>query len=196
MENARLDKNFIALSAGHITVFNYDATTREYISSSDEYLAIGIGIPANSCVDAPGELRNGFAICRTEDFSAWLYVADHRGESVYNIQNGQRIDITSLGEYPANTTKLIPATAYDNWNGNMWITNMEEQSAAEKAQAEIYRTTLLNQATSEIAWRQDAIDAGIATNAEKTDLAGWKKYRVLLNRVDTAAPIWPNPPDL
>lgn len=49
-------------------------------------------------------------------------------------------------------------------------------------------------ADSEIAWRQDAVDAGVATDEEAADLAAWKKYRVLLMRIDTAAPVWPTPP--
>ncbi|EKK4598230.1 TPA: tail fiber assembly protein, partial [Escherichia coli] len=46
-------------------------------------------------------------------------------------------------------------------------------------------------------WRQDAVDAGIATDEETSTLTQWKKYRVLLMRVDTStAPDieWPTPP--
>ncbi|NCB57463.1 MAG: hypothetical protein EOM46_08115 [Gammaproteobacteria bacterium] len=53
------------------------------------------------------------------------------------------------------------------------------------------------QADSEIDRRQDAVDAGIATAEEADALAEWKKYRVLLMRVDTStAPAieWPTPP--
>lgn len=39
-------------------------------------------------------------------------------------------------------------------------------------------------ADSEINWRQDAVDAGIATNEESTDLTSWKKYRIMLMRSD------------
>lgn len=49
-------------------------------------------------------------------------------------------------------------------------------------------------ADDEIAWRQDAVDVGIATDEETTALADWKKYRVLLMRVDTTDPDWPTPP--
>jgi hypothetical protein len=45
---------------------------------------------------------------------------------------------------------------------------------------------------------QDAIDAEIATDKEKTLYAEWKKYRVLLNRIDVdAAPAitWPEKPE-
>lgn len=52
-------------------------------------------------------------------------------------------------------------------------------------------------ADSEIIWLQDAVDAGIATDEETALLAAWKKYRVLLMRVDTTkAPDidWPATP--
>lgn len=60
--------------------------------------------------------------------------------------------------------------------------------------AELQKAQLKAIADSEIAWRQDSVDAGISTEEETTALAEWKKYRVLLMRVDTAAPEWPTPP--
>ena len=63
------------------------------------------------------------------------------------------------------------------------------------ALAEQKRAQLRGVADSEIEWRQDAVDAGIATEEEITDLAAWKKYRVLLMRVDAAAPAWPTIPE-
>ena len=51
MDNAVLNSEFITTKAGNITVYNYDGKTREYISTSNEYLAIGVGIPAYSCLD-------------------------------------------------------------------------------------------------------------------------------------------------
>lgn len=55
----------------------------------------------------------------------------------------------------------------------------------------------MNVAGNKIAPLQDAVDLEIATDDEKTQLAQWKKYRVLLNRVDTStAPNirWPDSP--
>ena len=62
------------------------------------------------------------------------------------------------------------------------------------ADAEAMKLSLKDNADSEIAWRQDAVDTGIATEEETAVLADWKKYRVLLMRVDTAKPVWPTPP--
>ncbi|HCT1703108.1 TPA: tail fiber assembly protein, partial [Escherichia coli] len=50
MTQAKLNSELIATEAGDITVFNYDGETREYISASTEYLAVGVGIPAYSCL--------------------------------------------------------------------------------------------------------------------------------------------------
>lgn len=65
------------------------------------------------------------------------------------------------------------------------------------AQAEQKKSALRQVADSEIAWRQDAVDAEIATDEESAALLEWKKYRVLLMRVDTTrAPDinWPAEP--
>ena len=64
-------------------------------------------------------------------------------------------------------------------------------------QAEQKRTVLRSMADKEIVWRQDAFDAEIATAEETAALSEWKKYRVLLMRVDTSkAPdiLWPPQP--
>jgi hypothetical protein len=64
--------------------------------------------------------------------------------------------------------------------------------------AEQQKLTLRSKADSEIAWRQDANEGGYATDNEAIALAAWKKYRVLLMRVDTStAPDieWPTPPE-
>lgn len=64
------------------------------------------------------------------------------------------------------------------------------------AQAEQQKSQLRKAADSEIAWLQDAVDAGIASDEETALLAEWKKYRVLLMRLDTSkAPDieWPEP---
>ncbi|AJJ11833.1 caudovirales tail fiber assembly family protein [Yersinia rohdei] len=66
------------------------------------------------------------------------------------------------------------------------------------AQAEYKKTELMSQANSEIAPLQDAVDLNMANADEVTALQTWKKYRVLLNRVDIdAAPEidWPVAPE-
>ncbi|HIF5735346.1 TPA: tail fiber assembly protein [Enterobacter kobei] len=88
--------------------------------------------------------------------------------------------------------------------GKMWSNDSSNHPALvditpllpeeEVAAAEVVRSQLRARADTEIAWRQDAIDAEIATEQEAAELVEWKKYRVLLMRVDTAKPVWPTPP--
>lgn len=65
------------------------------------------------------------------------------------------------------------------------------------AEAEQKKQSLLLEAGNIIAPLQDAVDLDIAESDEITALKEWKKYRVLLNRVDTStAPdiAWPEKP--
>lgn len=53
-------------------------------------------------------------------------------------------------------------------------------------EAESQKSTLLSLATNKIEPLQDAVDLDIATDDELAQLKEWKKYRVLVNRVDTS----------
>lgn len=186
MAKAKLNNEHIATVAGDITVFNYDGETREYLSSSVEYLSVGVGIPANSCIDAPGEAREGFAICRTFDLSAWEYLADHRGEAVYSTKSGERVTISLPGSYPKDTTTLAPATPFDKWNGSEWEPDVKAQHAADVAEAERQKNALLTEATAIIAPMADAQAGGYIDDADVPRLAEWQRYRYKLTKVDTS----------
>ena len=54
------------------------------------------------------------------------------------------------------------------------------------AEAEAKKQSLLVEAAKGIAPLQDAVDLDMATSEESALLKEWKKYRVLLNRVDTS----------
>ncbi|WP_282561258.1 tail fiber assembly protein [Providencia rettgeri] len=65
-------------------------------------------------------------------------------------------------------------------------TNPPKPKEQHIAEAEQQKQILLSEATEAIAPLQDAVDLDIATDEEIALLREWKKYRVLLNRVDTA----------
>nr|WP_257625584.1 tail fiber assembly protein [Enterobacter hormaechei] len=71
------------------------------------------------------------------------------------------------------------------------MTDTAAQHAADVADAEQKKSALRAATDAEIAWRQDAVDAGLVAEEETAALTEWKKYRVLLMRVDTANPVWP-----
>ena len=198
MSEAKLNSNFIAIVAGDITVFNYDGETREYLSSSVEYLAVGVGIPANSCTDAPGESKEDFTICRSADFTAWEYVADHRGETVYSTETGEAVIISAPCDYPNDTTTLAPPTPYDTWNGSEWVTDTKAQHAADVEAAEQQKAALLAEAQTTISLWQTELQLGIISDEDKASLIAWMKYIKAVQVVDTSkAPYitWPDKPE-
>ncbi|WP_416372766.1 tail fiber assembly protein [Atlantibacter hermannii] len=99
-----------------------------------------------------------------------------------------------MGPVHAGFVTVAPSTPHDVWDGVAWVTDTAAQHAADVAAAEQKKSALRAATDAEIAWRQDAADAGIATAEEAAALAEWKKYRVLLMRVDTANPVWPPQP--
>ncbi|EOJ4717583.1 tail fiber assembly protein, partial [Escherichia albertii] len=171
MNNAILNNELIAVQEGNIIVYNYNSETREYISASTEFLAVGVGIPAYSCLDAPGTHKAGYAICRSADLNSWEYVPDHRGETVYNTETGEAKEITVPGDYPENTTTLAPLTSYDKWDGEKWVTDTEAQHSAAVEAAEAQRQSLIDAAMASISLIQLKLQAGRKlTQAETTRL--------------------------
>ncbi|HGX3642203.1 TPA: tail fiber assembly protein [Escherichia coli] len=188
MDNAVLNSELITTKAGNITVYNYDGETWEYISASTEYLAVGVGIPAYSCLDAPGTSKAGYTICRSVDLKSWEYVSDHRGEIVYSTETGESKEITAPGDYPENTTTIAPLTPYDKWNGEKWVTDTEAQ-----------RQSLIDAAMASISLIQLKLQAGRKlTQAETTRLNAVLDYIDAVTATDTStAPdvIWPELPE-
>lgn len=198
MATAKLNQHMIATVAGDITVFNYDGETREYLSSSVEYLPVGVGIPANSSIDAPGESKTGFAICRTTDFSSWEYITDHRGQIVYNIETMQQVEVTALGDYPEGTTPTAPASPNDKWDGEKWIMDSAAKHQGDIADAEQHRQMLLAQ-VDELSsdWRVELM-LGDISEENKKKLSSWMAYKTAVKAVNvsTAPDInWPVQPE-
>ncbi|EHY2522419.1 TPA: tail fiber assembly protein [Escherichia coli] len=93
------------------------------------------------------------------------------------------------GDVPEGKVRVAGDDGFPAW-ADVPPPTQEEITDANAAKKSALRVT----ANREIEWRQDAVDAGIATDDETAALAEWKKYRVLLMRVDTTDPDWPTPP--
>ncbi|ETS31127.1 phage tail protein [Photorhabdus temperata] len=198
MNKAVLDKNNIAISTGSIIVFNYDAITLEYLNSTDEYLPVGVGLPANSCTDAPPDTQEGYVACRSSDLSNWMIVPDYRGKAAYNMETRLPQEVTEIGELPETLTFKKPVTDYDKWDGQEWVVDKDLLKSHQIEEDKQQKATLLRQANETLSLLQDSVDLEIATEAEEIALLAWKKYRVLLSRVDISqAPDveWPEVPE-
>lgn len=192
---AQFDKDGFVVVEGWALIYNTDAQTGEFINATYEYVAEGIGLPDHICLDAPKEVRANQAIVLNGQ--KWTYPQDLRGTTIYSIETGAETIMQEIGEIPEGYTILKPNTAFDSWNGEKWVLDTEKQHQHDVDIATSQKKQLLSGVNEQISYLQDAIDADIATDAEKSLFAALKKYRVLLNRIDTEqAPNieWPNQP--
>lgn len=97
-----LDDDGFATESGLINVYQFDGDTGEYYGQVDDYISIGTGVAAGSTIVAPPFTKKGeVAVFAEKD---WGIMPDHRGEVVYSINDGHESLITSIGDYPADTT--------------------------------------------------------------------------------------------
>lgn len=195
MAKVTLDKNGLAKSAGTLTVYNFDAVSGEFTGSSNEFLAQGVGLPANACITAPPDAESGRVMLYRDE--SWLAVADHRGETVYSVADGAAVLINAPGDYPADTTPLEPATVWDKWDGEKWVTDTDAQQAEVMSDAGKKKSALISEANVITQAWQTQLLLGIITEEDKTTLTKWMKYIQAVQAVNiSAAPeiSWPMKP--
>lgn len=196
MAKVTLDKNGLAKSAGTLTVYNYDAVSGEFTGSNDEYLAQGVGLPANACITAPPAAEAGSVALYLN--GSWQVIADHRGETVYSVNDGSAVLISAPGEYPADTTPLKPATTWDKWDGEKWVTDTDAQRDAVVSKAASEKSAMISEANGVTQAWQTQLLLGIITEEDKASLTAWMKYIQAVQAVSaTDAPdiIWPQKPE-
>ncbi|HID1000481.1 TPA: tail fiber assembly protein [Enterobacter roggenkampii] len=110
----------------------------------------------------------------------------------------QHEEKTEVIEYDDNNI-AGPGYIYDGKSFSRPPLTDEEQAIIDKQNIEsvsAMKQRLIDEATLNISILQDAIDMEMATDDEKASLSSWKKYRVLLNRVDASGKniSWPSMP--
>ncbi|MFJ5335956.1 tail fiber assembly protein [Pectobacterium sp. CHL-2024] len=195
---AKMNESGFSAQAGWITVYQVHPVSREYIGANYEYLPVGVGIPADSYIDIPEIPPADLALRRSNDGLKWEHVLDYRDQSAYSKETRQAQVVRQLGELPDNMTLLKPATEFDKWDGNTWVTDADAQRAAAVKIAQQELASRKSVASSRINELTYAINLDIATDEEKTALLEWKKYVVLLSRIDIYSVdiSWPNSPNL
>lgn len=180
-----------------ITIYNLSSSTNEFIGKGDGYIPANTGLPACSTDIAPPSAKDGFIAVFDFDSDKWSLVEDHRGKIVYDIHTGKAIAINQLGALPDDVVSIAPEGHFVKWDGKKWVHDADAEKTAQITQVTQQKESLLALAASKIAPLQDAVDLDIATEAEAALLLAWKKYRVLLNRInpnDVPDIDWPDMP--
>ncbi|WP_407241392.1 tail fiber assembly protein [Escherichia coli] len=168
-----------------IKIYNLLAGTNEFIGEGDAYIPPHTGLPANSTDIAPPDIPAGFVAVFNSDEASWHLVEDHRGKTVYDVASGDALFISELGSLPENVTWVIAGRGISEVERHSWVKDTEAEKLFRIREAEETKNNLMQVASEHIAPLQDAADLEIATEEEISLLEAWKKYRVLLNRVNT-----------
>lgn len=177
-----------------IRIFNFLANTNEFIGAGDAYIPANTGLPAYCTqIEAP-QPDEGCVVCFDIDKQTWIQTEDHRGTLVYDKTTTQERVIELLGPLPDGYTSVKPDGNFVMWDGEKWVNDIEAENEALVKQARDKKAQLTRDADSIINTLTDAIELDMATEEEKIKLTEWKKYRVLLSRIDCAIPAdidWP-----
>ena len=193
-QSAVLDNNGLTISAGWAVVYNVDAKG-EFLQATYQYLPTGVGLPANAYLDAPKNVKDNQAIIHNGQ--QWTYPKDLRGTIIYSTETGVETTMQEVGEIPEGYTTSKPTSEFDSWDGKKWQLDVSKQHQYEVNQASAKKNQFIADATAQISYLQDAVESEIASEQETQLLAEWKKYRVLVNRIDIEqAPNidWPSQP--
>ncbi|EKF65192.1 putative tail fiber assembly protein [Serratia plymuthica A30] len=114
-------------------------------------------------------------------------------------------DVSTLWPAGLNVAEVADTTANRRANiSGDWVFDGEQidkriyTPEEHQEQARVEQRARIAEAAKMIAPLQDAVDLDMVSDAEKARLEGWKRYRVMLNRLDvSAAPAinWPSAPD-
>ena len=122
---------------------------------------------------------------------------DFRGQTVYKKSSGEPVKVEKIGAFSEDLTeKEYPGEFYD-WGGSDWVLNQSKKDAATAAANEAKKFSQLAQAKEQMDLLTDELDLELAEDEEatKAQIKAWKAYRVKLNKVDTANPVWPVAPE-
>lgn len=141
---------------------------------------------------------------KCSDGNDWyLSQKDFQPDSVKIAFNGDGIicamsaDISRLWPVGLSVTEIdaseVPGGAEPD---GTWIFDGSKIYPDAVAIATRMKSSLLSNVNQKISPLQDLLDVDEATNGDKEKLTEWKKYRVLLNKIDVTAPdiTWPEIP--
>lgn len=196
MSQLQYDNDGFALSSGIELCHCCDGDTGAYIGRQEQYVSIHCGLPAHAYLDSPPSYTDGEWPVRTSRSEHWVILPDLRGQTAYHVETKAEREIKTLGPLSDDETLLKPVSTHDKWDGKQWLRDATAEAADALAMAEVNRSTLLITANQKIAVLSDAVDLGMATDAEQVAYTAWRKYRVELSRLDlTITPvIWPTVP--
>jgi hypothetical protein len=128
----------------------------------------------------------------------WQQLQDMTGKTFYGAYGHTATVPEPYFVLPEGCTFTPSGTPFDTWNGKAWVTDIQaqtdalEQEVAQQrqqvvSQAQQQRQELRAMADQEISELEDVIELDMQQDGDADRLTAWKKFRVLLGRIDPAA---------
>lgn len=188
-----------ASESGWAFAYCINQSTGELLYSQDVWVTVGTGLPAGAFLESPPQVEQGKAIVRQN--GVWVLVDDLRGATAYNKQTKQSEMISVLGPLSSALTLIAPTSQFDIWSEESggWVKDSQAEQDWFTQQATSQRSSLLGEASLEIAALLDALDPAIISNPDdqvQAKLMEWKTYRASLAIIDCSVhPVnWPAKP--
>ena len=145
-------------------------------------------IPANATDKEPPAEQGKVAVFNGTE---WVLQPDFRKAALW-LANGSPYEVGSdaagcifhgIGMLPVWITSTPPPDKFMQWDGAAWVLDKaaELADATERAEVELGKRRL--QADHVIIPLQDAVELGMASKSDEEMLAEWKRYRVMLSRI-------------
>lgn len=177
-------------------LYPFDQKTRIYIGSPQpwpldpvktdlvgEPVYALLSDPPQSAPDAPPDVPEGMLARRLMDDSGWEIVVDTLG--VWWDAEGTQVRVDSLDTDVSAMTRMPPPNETSLLVNGFWVSDPVKVAAAAKSTADSAVTAGMSEAARQIAVLQDAVDLDIATQVEADLYTAWRRYRVLLSRVQS-----------
>ncbi|WP_427192634.1 tail fiber assembly protein [Serratia marcescens] len=125
----------------------------------------------------------------------WQQLQDMTGKTFYGAYGHSETVTEPYFVLPEGCSFTPPGTPFDVWNGSEWVTDEEAQAEAEAkaaqqqrqqmvSQAQQQRQVHLDSADQQIRYLTDAIDLGMQEPGDLERLNDWKRFRVLVSRIN------------
>ncbi|WP_418114384.1 hypothetical protein RJD40_18875 [Vibrio scophthalmi] len=128
-----------------IQYWSVNETTREVFLEpiEAEFRGGKYRFPRNALLAEPLPPKQGFAVIALADLSGTEYIEDHRDIRIYNTANcNESKQVTKLGLIDEGWTSKIPATQWDEWINDDWVTNLSDKHIADYDQVDTKRRAL------------------------------------------------------
>ncbi|OCG71935.1 hypothetical protein A9G43_04060 [Gilliamella sp. Occ3-1] len=139
--------------------------------------------PPDNALRIKPEFKDGYWPC--EKNGKWILVEDNRNKKVYNIETKKSNEVDYLGKIKDGFTLLEPFD-FCKWDGKKWVLDKDVKNKNFIETRKRKQEYLIRESNEKIAILQDIIDLDMKEADEEIQLKAWRKYRILLTRVDVS----------